>query len=39
MLGISENTVRTHLHRLYAKTGTERQADLVKLIAAYSRVA
>jgi DNA-binding CsgD family transcriptional regulator/PAS domain-containing protein len=32
-LDISENTLKTHLNRIYAKTGTRRQADLVKLIA------
>jgi DNA-binding CsgD family transcriptional regulator len=32
-LGITENTLKTHLNRIYAKTGAERQADLVKLIA------
>jgi DNA-binding CsgD family transcriptional regulator len=32
-LGISEGTVRTHLHNLFRKTGTQRQADLVKLVA------
>ena len=31
-LGISENTLKTHLNRIYAKTGMSRQADLVKLI-------
>jgi DNA-binding CsgD family transcriptional regulator len=35
-LGIAEATVKTHLKRLFAKTGTTRQADLVKLVAAYS---
>jgi DNA-binding CsgD family transcriptional regulator len=35
VLGISEATVRTHLHRLFEKTGTGRQADLVKLVAGY----
>jgi DNA-binding CsgD family transcriptional regulator len=35
-LGISEATVRTHLLRLYAKTGTGRQAELVKLVAGFS---
>jgi DNA-binding CsgD family transcriptional regulator/PAS domain-containing protein len=35
-LGIAESTVKTHLGRLYGKTGTRRQADLVKLLAAYS---
>ncbi len=35
-LGISEATVKTHLQHLFAKTGTNRQADLVRLIAAYA---
>jgi DNA-binding CsgD family transcriptional regulator len=35
-LGIGEGTVKTHLHRLYAKTETTRQADLVKLVVAFS---
>jgi DNA-binding CsgD family transcriptional regulator/PAS domain-containing protein len=35
-LGISDNTVKTHLKRLYAKTGAGRQADLVKLVAKFS---
>jgi DNA-binding CsgD family transcriptional regulator len=35
-LGISDNTVKTHLKRLYAKTGASRQADLVKLVARFS---
>jgi DNA-binding CsgD family transcriptional regulator len=36
MLGIAESTVKTQLHRLFAKTGSKRQAELVKLIAAYA---
>jgi DNA-binding CsgD family transcriptional regulator len=36
VLGIGEATVRTHLLRLYAKTGTSRQAELVKLVAGFS---
>jgi len=32
-LGIGENTLKTHLNRIFAKTGTGRQADLVKLMA------
>ena len=36
VLGISEATVRTHLHHLYGKTGTARQTELVKLVAGYS---
>ena len=35
-LGISENTVKTHLRHLFDKTGTGRQADLVKLVAGFS---
>jgi DNA-binding CsgD family transcriptional regulator/PAS domain-containing protein len=35
-LGIGEATVKTHLHRLFAKTDTTRQAELVKLVAAFS---
>lgn len=35
-LGIGEATVKTHLHRLFSKTGTGRQADLVKLVAGYA---
>jgi len=35
-LGIAETTVKTHLHQLFAKTGTRRQADLVKLVAGFS---
>jgi DNA-binding CsgD family transcriptional regulator len=35
-LGIAETTVKTHLHRTYEKTGVNRQADLVKLVAAFS---
>jgi DNA-binding CsgD family transcriptional regulator len=32
LLGISPTTVRTHLGSVYAKTGVNRQADLVKLV-------
>jgi DNA-binding CsgD family transcriptional regulator len=35
-LGLSDETVKTHLKRVFAKTGTNRQADLVKLIAGYA---
>jgi DNA-binding CsgD family transcriptional regulator/PAS domain-containing protein len=35
-LGIADETVKTHLGRLFEKTGTRRQADLVKLVAGYS---
>jgi DNA-binding CsgD family transcriptional regulator len=35
-LGIAESTAKTHLHRVFAKTGTKRQADLVKLVAGYA---
>jgi DNA-binding NarL/FixJ family response regulator len=33
MLGLSQATVKTHLHNLFRKTGTARQSDLVKLVA------
>jgi DNA-binding CsgD family transcriptional regulator len=35
-LGIGEATVKTHLHRLFGKTGATRQADLVKLVAGFA---
>jgi DNA-binding CsgD family transcriptional regulator len=35
-LGIGAATVKTHLHRLFSKTGASRQADLVKLVAGFS---
>jgi DNA-binding CsgD family transcriptional regulator len=35
VLGISEATVKTHLQHIFEKTGTGRQADLVKLVAGY----
>lgn len=33
MLGLSQATVKTHLHNLFRKTSARRQSDLVKLIA------
>jgi DNA-binding CsgD family transcriptional regulator/PAS domain-containing protein len=35
-LGVSVTTVKSHLARLFEKTGARRQADLVKLVAAFS---
>jgi DNA-binding CsgD family transcriptional regulator len=35
VLGISETTVKTHLQHVFEKTGTQRQAELVKLVASY----
>jgi DNA-binding CsgD family transcriptional regulator len=35
-LGIGEATVKTHLHRVFGKTGTSRQAELVKLVAGFA---
>lgn len=35
-LGVAETTIKTHLSRLFYKTGTRRQADLVKLFAGYA---
>lgn len=36
ILGISDNTVRTHLQHVFEKTETNRQTELVKLVAGYS---
>ncbi|MBX9647469.1 MAG: LuxR family transcriptional regulator [Xanthobacteraceae bacterium] len=36
VVGTSEATVKTHLQHLFAKTGTSRQIDLVKLVAAHA---
>jgi DNA-binding CsgD family transcriptional regulator len=36
VLGVSEPTVKTHLRRLFDKTGTRRQADLIRLLAGYA---
>lgn len=35
-LGVAATTVKTHLSRLFEKTGVGRQADLVKLVAGFS---
>jgi DNA-binding CsgD family transcriptional regulator len=35
-LGVANTTVKTHVSRLFEKTGASRQADLVKLVAEYS---
>jgi len=35
-MGIAESTVKTHLGRLFQKTATTRQADLVKIVAGFS---
>ena len=35
-LGLGETTVKTHLGRLFQKTGTARQAELVKLVAGFA---
>ena len=35
-LDVAESTVKTHLGRIFTKTETRRQADLVKLVAAFS---
>jgi DNA-binding CsgD family transcriptional regulator len=34
--GVADTTVRTHVSRLFEKTGAARQADLVKLVASYT---
>ncbi|HET9573741.1 MAG TPA: helix-turn-helix transcriptional regulator, partial [Methyloceanibacter sp.] len=35
-LGVADTTVKTHLRRLFEKTGSSRQADLVKLVAGFA---
>jgi len=35
-LGVAESTVKTHVGRLFEKTGACRQADLVRLVAGFS---
>ena len=35
-LGVAVSTIKTHLKRLFEKTGVGRQADLVKLVAGFS---
>jgi DNA-binding CsgD family transcriptional regulator len=35
-LGVAVTTIKTHLGRLFEKTGVGRQADLVKLVAGFS---
>ena len=35
-VGVAESTVKTHLGRLFEKTRSSRQADLVKIVAAFS---
>jgi DNA-binding CsgD family transcriptional regulator len=36
VVGIAEGTVKTHLQHLFAKTGTNRKIDLVKLVATHA---
>ena len=35
-LGIAETTIKTHLGRLFLKTRTRRQADLIKIVAGFA---
>jgi regulatory LuxR family protein len=35
-MGLAETTIKTHLARIFTKTGTKRQADLVRLVAAFT---
>jgi DNA-binding CsgD family transcriptional regulator/PAS domain-containing protein len=36
VLGVADSTIKTHVGRLFEKTGVGRQADLVKLVAGFS---
>jgi DNA-binding CsgD family transcriptional regulator len=38
LLGLSPNTIKTHLRRVFAKTATARQAELAGLIASVGAV-
>lgn len=35
LLGLTQATVKTHLHNVFRKTGTSRQSELVKLVAGF----
>jgi DNA-binding CsgD family transcriptional regulator len=35
-LSIGETTIKTHLSRLFVKTGARRQAELIKLVAGFA---
>ncbi|THD55264.1 MAG: LuxR family transcriptional regulator [Bradyrhizobium sp.] len=35
-LGVAESTIKSHLGRLFVKTGTGRQADLVKIVGGFA---
>jgi DNA-binding CsgD family transcriptional regulator len=37
-LQLSQNTIKTHLRRIYAKTGTSRQAELARVIASLGQL-
>lgn len=37
-LGLSQATVKTHLHNVFRKTGTTRQSELVKLIVGFAPI-
>ncbi len=37
-LGLSPNTVKTHLRKVFAKTATSRQAELARLMASLAIV-
>jgi len=39
LLGLSQATVKTHLHNVFRKTGAARQSELIKLIAGFEQPA
>ncbi|MCK1393933.1 helix-turn-helix transcriptional regulator [Bradyrhizobium sp. 1] len=39
LLGLSQATVKTHLHNVFRKTGTARQGELIKLISGFEQSA
>ncbi|UFZ05232.1 LuxR C-terminal-related transcriptional regulator [Bradyrhizobium ontarionense] len=36
LLGVAETTIKTHLRRVFTKTGAARQADLVRIVAGFA---
>lgn len=37
-LGLSENTIKTHLRSVFSKTGVHRQAELIQLVLSFPRI-
>ncbi len=37
-LGLSENTIKTHLRSVFSKTGVHRQSELIQLVLSFPRI-